>query len=408
MNESWHGNCSDPSGDNRCYNTGTLTCLNGNTSDTCTPNNKTTVYYDGDNDAYGYKTTTLQVCTLHPDYEFTDYDCKDNDNTTNPGASDLCDINNNVIDKDCNASNNNLDCNNFCGDLDRDGYVTDATWDSWGDETWIHQLVCSWLKDKGDCKDNDLTIYPGALELCDNKDNDCNGIIDEGCPGADKQSALAVLSSLTTSDSKSKKEIDTAIKELKDSLGNRHPEGDKNIIWIDSAHIACKHGYKVFDHEKKAVHHLSKITSTVPQVTSVINSLVSIDRMLAQTAINESAHDKYREKAIENLAKGDAATDAKHKINYYRKAWKYVNKNCEKQDKFSCIESITVTSPIGDSVSLVLDEISDKDTIFTDSEDNQVAIKTDCKKCIKVGDIIKGWTITEIEPAGILAQVCAK
>jgi hypothetical protein len=36
----------------------------------------------------------------------------------------------------------------------------------------------------GDCDDNDATIFPGAQELCDGKDNNCNGQIDEAfcCP----------------------------------------------------------------------------------------------------------------------------------------------------------------------------------------------------------------------------------
>jgi syndecan 4 len=34
---------------------------------------------------------------------------------------------------------------------------------------------------QGDCNDIDSLIYPGAVELLDGVDNDCDGEVDEGC-----------------------------------------------------------------------------------------------------------------------------------------------------------------------------------------------------------------------------------
>ncbi len=85
-------------------------------------------------------------------------------------------------------SSNDLDTPNFDIPLEGIGlcintYYKDADGDNYGNPA-ISQVACSppfgYVIDKTDCNDNDNTIYPGAQEQCDNKDNDCNGQIDEG------------------------------------------------------------------------------------------------------------------------------------------------------------------------------------------------------------------------------------
>jgi hypothetical protein len=56
-------------------------------------------------------------------------------------------------------------------------------------------------KNDVDCNDNDNTIYPGAIEICDNKDNDCDGQTDEGLStDADSDGHYALGSCLAPAD----------------------------------------------------------------------------------------------------------------------------------------------------------------------------------------------------------------
>jgi len=132
-------------------------------------------YGDADNDTYGdpSNSTITTNATQPSGYVNNSLDCNDSNSSIHPGVHD---IPNNGIDENCNGYDNRT----YYMDLDNDTYgnmTNNVTQDTPPSETWITNASMA-----TNCSDSDSTVNPGAKESdygIDNKDNDCNGIIDD-------------------------------------------------------------------------------------------------------------------------------------------------------------------------------------------------------------------------------------
>ena len=101
-------------------------------------------------------------------------DCDDNDPDVNPGKAETCD----EKDNDCDDAVDENVTRTFYVDADVDGYG-DAN-----NTTSACEQVDGLASNSADCNDDDATVYPGADEICDDQDNDCDDVTDEGVTNA--------------------------------------------------------------------------------------------------------------------------------------------------------------------------------------------------------------------------------
>ncbi len=203
---------------------------------------KSWYYFDGDSDLYGNPAVAVSACTQPSNYVVNDDDCDDSRAAIHPGAAEGCGgIDNNcdgVTDEGCATStwyrdsdgdgygnpavtkiaesrpegyaDNSQDCNDsnasihpgaaeICNNIDDDcdesvdeglksWYYFDADNDTYGDPkkaTSTCSLPVDYVSNNDDCKDNNASVHPGAAEVCNNIDDDCDGVTDEGCAAND-------------------------------------------------------------------------------------------------------------------------------------------------------------------------------------------------------------------------------
>ena len=132
-------------------------------------------YYDGDNDGYGVPGTTMTACQEPSHYAPTDDDCDDTLFASHPGATEICDDE----DNDCDlATDEDTTVVDWYRDFDGDTYGDPA------DKVSDCEPVKGYVLNKDDCNDANSAISPDGSEVCNTEDDDCNGSIDDDASDA--------------------------------------------------------------------------------------------------------------------------------------------------------------------------------------------------------------------------------
>jgi len=133
-----------------------------------------TCFPDGDNDDFGTGEAVVNLlgnCSTTPGFSWVDTDCDDTASSVYPGADEVAD---DGIDQDCSGA----DTVTCLYDGDGDGYGEDGTEALDGDGSCLTADLQAPVG--GDCADNDAARFPGAVELCNEVDDDCDGTVDHG------------------------------------------------------------------------------------------------------------------------------------------------------------------------------------------------------------------------------------
>ena len=134
-------------------------------------------YRDFDGDGYGDPGVIIADCAPIPGYSLTADDCVDTNASVNPAAPEIC----NGIDDDCDGLADGLD-----GDLQAPYWYIDGDGDGYGDDGAALRACTQptgTVAVGGDCDDGNAAVAPGALEVCNGVDDNCDGLADDADPG---------------------------------------------------------------------------------------------------------------------------------------------------------------------------------------------------------------------------------
>jgi hypothetical protein len=130
------------------------------------------VYVDSDHDGFGVTAGSIAGCNAGVGQSTVDGDCDDSDAAVNPDATEAC----NLADDNCDGQiDEGAGGVTYYADLDADGFG-----DPGNTADLCNVIPTGWVSDNTDCNDSDPDVHPGATEICDDVDQDCDAVADDG------------------------------------------------------------------------------------------------------------------------------------------------------------------------------------------------------------------------------------
>ena len=124
-------------------------------------------YRDEDDDGHGRPDEILSICLPPGGWVEIGDDCDDAEALRFPGNPEVCD----GLDNDCDGVVDEGVLLAWYPDDDGDGFGTEA------DVVFACAAPEGWSSLQTDCDDSRPAVHPGAAELCDRLDTDCNGVV---------------------------------------------------------------------------------------------------------------------------------------------------------------------------------------------------------------------------------------
>jgi hypothetical protein len=132
----------------------------------------TDFFRDRDNDGVGAG-ATVKACSAPPNHVTTSNDCDDDSSARTPGKAEVCD----EVDNDCDTTvDEGLPTSTFHPDSDGDGFGASAG----GIQRCRAPMGYVAPTPTFDCNDTQAAVKPGAIEVCNQVDDNCVAGIDEG------------------------------------------------------------------------------------------------------------------------------------------------------------------------------------------------------------------------------------